>query len=86
MENLIKYLPLEMILALIQLGLIKAGNKLRDKDDNETGNDDAAGNILIAIAPVIPAMVTGSTSLKKKVMLAAYNSFGNYLGKPPVQE
>lgn len=86
MESIIKYLPVEMLTMLVQLALIKLGNKLKDKDDNETGTDDATGNVLIAVAPVIPALVTGSDSLKKKVMLGAYNAFGNYLGLPAIPE
>ncbi len=83
MEGFLKYLPTEMLLMLLQLGLIKYGNKLKDKDDNDTGTDDAGGNVMIALAPVIPAMATGSESLKKKSMLAAYNAFGGYLGFEP---
>ena len=85
MNNLIKYLPVSMLWDLMTLGLIRLGNSLKDKDDNETGNDDAAGNVLIAIAPVIPVIADPKSgeSIKKKVMHGAYNALGSYLGYPP---
>lgn len=87
MESLIKFLPTEMLLTLGQLLLIKVGNSLKNKDDNDTGNDDAAGNVCIAIAPVLPAFASStSESLRKKVMKSAYIAFGNYLGYPPPAE
>jgi hypothetical protein len=86
MESLIKYLPIDVLVGILQLALLKYGNKFKDKDDNDTGTDDATGNALIAVAPVIPALLSGSESLKKKVMLGAYNAFGNYLGLKPVSE
>lgn len=82
-SSILKFLPIEMIIMIIQSQLIKIGIKLKDKDDNDTGTDDAGGNVLIALAPLLPALVSGSDSVKRRVMLTAYNTFGNYLGFPP---
>jgi hypothetical protein len=72
-----------MLAFLIPGMLIQFGNELKKKDLNTTGWDDAEGNILIAIAPVIPALASGDGTLIKRTILAAYNALGNYIGFEP---
>lgn len=60
--------------------LIQLGTKLRNKDDNDVGTDDEGGKILIAFAPVIPAMLSKDESFKKKILKGVYNTIGGYLG------
>jgi hypothetical protein len=59
-----KYMSWEKDLAvsLLPLGLIVAGGKLRDKDANDTGLDDAFGKIMIEMSPVVPSLVSGGGS------------------------
>jgi hypothetical protein len=50
----------ELAVDLLPLGLTIAGGKLKDKDPNETGADDAVGNMLIALSPIVPDLLHGT--------------------------
>jgi hypothetical protein len=86
MEWLIKNLSVGTILLLLPMILLRVGNSFKNKDDNETGNDDALGNVLIAAAPAVESMNSSSDSLKKKSFKALYITLGDYLGYPPPVE
>ena len=88
MDWILKMLTPQMILALLPMILIKLGNWFKNKDVNNTGADDAFGNILIALAPAMEAMATTKdgepreTALKK-ALNGVYVTLGNHLGKTP---
>ena len=63
--------------------LTQFGYSLKNKDDNSTGFDDAGGNVLIALAPVVPAFLTGNESLIKKTLKAVRDTIDNYLASSP---
>lgn len=63
--------------------LTQLGMSLKNKDDNSTGFDDAGGNVIIAMAPVIPAFLSGNEAIVKKTLKAVHDVIGNYLGYPP---
>jgi hypothetical protein len=65
--------------------LQQVGMSLKNKDDNNTGFDDAGGNVIIALGPVVPAFLTGNQTLIKKVLWGVYNTIGGYLGTPFVE-
>lgn len=82
--DFLKYLPTSMILGLFPMLLIKLGVSFKNKDDNETGTDDAFGNVLIAMAPAVEAVaIPGNEKAFKKALRAVYITLGNYLGYPP---
>jgi hypothetical protein len=66
--------------------MTQVGMSLKNKDDNATGNDDVLGNVLIAMAPVIPAALTGNDKLITKALDAVYDTIGGYRGFPPRQK
>ncbi len=47
-----------------------AGAALTGKDANSTGADDAIGQICIALAPVVPDLIAGSTANQNAVLKA----------------
>lgn len=72
-----------MLLGLMPMLLIKLGNSFKNKDENETGTDDAFGNVLIAMAPAIEAItIGGNETAFKKALRGVYITLGNYLGYP----
>lgn len=83
MDWLIKAMGPKALLALLPFILIKVGNMVKGKDSNETGMDDAFGNVLIAAAPAIEAFEDGNENAFKKALKVTYNTLGNYLGEPP---
>jgi hypothetical protein len=82
MESLIKFLPLDALLVLLQLVLVKVGSKLKDKDANSTGKDDAFGNVLIAAAPAVQAFGDKSDNSFKKALKAVRDTIDGYLSEP----
>lgn len=79
MEWLLKNLPLSMVLPIVSVMLIRIGNSLKNSDDNETGNDDAAGNVLFALAPAIIAFESKNDSVVRKTLTTVRNTINNYL-------
>lgn len=82
MESLVKFLPLESLLVLLQLVLVKVGSKLKDKDLNNTGKDDAFGNVLIAAAPAVQAFGDKNDNSFKKALKTVRDTIDNYLKEP----
>lgn len=60
-----------LILTLLPLGLLTAGNALTGKDSNNTGADDALGQICIAVAPVLPDLINGASTSNANAVLKA---------------
>src|SRR6478736_5761301 len=52
--------------------------KLRNKDANNTGVDDASANAIDAIAPLAPAIVHGSVKTQRQVVDTAISALQNY--------
>lgn len=69
---------------MVSGALASIGMKLKNKDTNTTGADDAAGNALIAMAPLVPAIIHGDVKGQKKVLdttIAALQSYRSALGE-----
>lgn len=49
-------------IALLPIGLITAGGILIGKDANDSGADDAIGQVCIALAPIIPDVLSTTKS------------------------
>lgn len=79
----IKFLPVSMLYSVIAMLLIKLGNALKNKDANNTGTDDAFGNVLIAMAPAVAAIEANNDTALRKALLTIYTTIGNYLKIEP---
>ncbi len=49
-------------ISMIQSGMMSAGIALTGKDSNQTGADDAVGQIILAAAPIVPDMLQGKSN------------------------
>lgn len=83
METLLKLIPGDVLALFLPMIALKVGSWLKNKDTNETGMDDAAGNILIAAAPALAAIGDGQETAFRKALKVLYTTIGNYLGYPP---
>lgn len=83
--DIFKLLGINSLILFIPGILQQVGMSLKNKDDNNTGFDDAGGNVVIALGPVVPAFLTGNQTLIKKVLWGVYNTIGGYLGTPYVE-
>lgn len=81
MDFLLKQLSPKLLLGLLPMILVKVGNWFKGKDANDTGADDAFGNVLIALAPAVDALDDGNETAFKKALNVVYATLGNYLGK-----
>jgi len=79
MEHILKYLPLDALYPLIAAGLLRLGTYLKDKDDDGTGTDDAAGNICVAMAPAIAALENNTDNAKRKALTVLRDTIDGYL-------
>jgi hypothetical protein len=52
----------DLAATLLPVGLTIVGSKLKDKDKNDAGPEDAFGNIMLAMAPIAPSFVSGGAS------------------------
>jgi hypothetical protein len=69
-------------LALLIPGICtQIGISLKNRDDNATGYDDAGGNVLIAIGPVVPAFLGGDTLTIRKVLKGVRDAIDGYLAQ-----
>jgi hypothetical protein len=66
---------------LLPLILPSAAAYLKSRDSNNTGADDAVGNILIAVGPAIEAMTTGDDSKVRKALVAIRTIIDGYLAQ-----
>ena len=80
MEWLFKNMPVSALIIFLPMLLEKVGRSFKNKDDNDTGNDDATGNVLIALGPALLAVASSNEPAKKKAFEVIYQTLGNYLG------
>lgn len=67
----------------VSLGLTKLGTVLKNKDANDTGTDDVAGNICIALAPAISALDGDNDKALRKALTVARDTINAYLQTTP---
>lgn len=79
--NILKFLSPAALLALLPMILGMVAESIKNKDDNSTGTDDAFGNVLNALAPVVSSFQSKDDLKFKKALEAVYQTLGNYLGK-----
>lgn len=79
MIEMIKFLPISMLYPVISLLLVKLGNFLKEKDDNASGPDDAAGNVCLALAPVITALENNHDTALRKALMSVRDTIDGYL-------
>ena len=84
MQEILKLFSPSMLLGLLPIICIKIGNYFKNKDDNATGVDDAAGNLLIALAPALDALDNGNESAFKKALRIVRDTIDSYLKTSPV--
>lgn len=79
----LKFMPLNMLYGVLSMLLIKFGNSFKNKDDNATGNDDAFGNVLIALAPAVAAMEDNNKPALVKALTVVRDTIDGYLKQKP---
>lgn len=79
MDFWLKTLSPKLILGLLPMLLIKAGNFFKNKDANATGPDDAFGNILLAAAPAMQAADDGDDKALRKALKIVRDTIDGYL-------
>jgi hypothetical protein len=77
--DIFKKLGLGSLIFMIPGILTQVGMSFKNKDDNTTGNDDLAGNVIMAISPVIPAFLGGNDKLIITALRALRDVIDNYL-------
>lgn len=78
----------DLLMLFLPAGISALAGKLRNKDANTTGADDAIAGILTEIAPAVPQLIQGNVgdNVADKVMLGIYDTSRAYLvsrGKLP---
>lgn len=69
-------------LALLIPGIcLQIGMSLKNRDDNSTGYDDAGGNVLIAIGPIVPAFLSNDPVTVRKTLTAVRTAIDGYLAQ-----
>lgn len=81
MESFLKYLPVSTLFMFLPMILIKIGNSLKNRDLNMSGPDDAAGGLLIALAPAVAALDDNNETAFKKALRTTRDAINNYLGE-----
>lgn len=82
----------DLAISLLPIGLLIGGQRLKARDSNTTGADDAFGQVMLDLAPIAPELVSGgqaNSNATDKAMLAIYRTAEAYLktrGKLPGQE
>lgn len=79
LAQLLKSLGPKALIGLLPMILTSIGNDLKNKDTNDTGKDDAAGNILIAAGPAIEAWESGNGNALRKALIAIRAAIDKYL-------
>ena len=71
MGEVLKFLPVSVLVQFLPMIFIKVGNWFKNKDVNATGSDDVIGNIFIAAAPAVEAATSGGneTALRKSLKI-----------------
>ena len=78
----------DFLMMFLPAGIAVLAGKLKNKDANSTGADDAIAGILTEIAPALPSLIQGNVgdNVADKVMLGVYRTSQAYLqsrGKLP---
>lgn len=63
--------------------LTTLGTQLKNKDANTTGCDDVGGNVLIALAPIVPAIIHGDVKTQRQVVDTAIQALESYRNTLP---
>ncbi|MBX7170163.1 MAG: hypothetical protein K1X72_04345 [Pyrinomonadaceae bacterium] len=72
MGEILKHLPVSVLIQFLPFLFIKVGNYFKGKDANSTGTDDVVGDIFIAAAPAVEAATsntTNETALRKSLKI-----------------
>ena len=87
MEFILKSLSPQLLLMLLPMLLLRAGAFFKNRDTNQSGSDDAFGNVLTALAPAVAAFEQNNDTAVKKYLRVVYETLGNYLNThPPIGE
>lgn len=79
---------MDFLYLFLPAGLAALASKLKAKDANDIGADDAFGNLLMELSPAIPELIKGNVNdnLGDKIFAAIYKVAKTYLtqrGKLP---
>lgn len=80
--NILKYIPVGMLYGILGEGIARLGSYIRGKDANDTGSDDAFGNVLLSLAPAVSSWEDSNENAKRKALKAARDTIDNYLRQP----
>lgn len=75
----LKFLPTSMLYSVTAMLLIKLGNAVKGKDANNTGSDDAFGNVCIAMAPAVAALEDNNETAIRKALIVVRDTITEYL-------
>lgn len=78
----LKFMPVSMLYGVMAMLLMKLGNSMKNKDANNTGSDDAFGNVCIAMAPAVAALEDNNENAKRKALKTVRDTIDNYLNPP----
>ena len=82
LKTMLKNLPAEMLLKIfIPIICNKIGADFKKKDANETGADDATGNLFFAFGTAAAAYDSTNENAFKKALRAVRNTINVYLGE-----
>lgn len=79
MFQMLQFMPISMLYGVIAMALTKVGHYLKDKDPDNTGSDDAAGNVLLAMAPAIAALEGNNGNATRKALVVVRDTIDGYL-------
>lgn len=65
--------------------LLAVGSFLKNKDADNVGRDDAAGNICNALAPALSSLAVGNDNSFRKSLKVVRDTIDNYLNNPNEQ-
>lgn len=82
MEFLLKGLSPKLLLALLPMLLMKLGNYFKNKDADNVGRDDVAGNICHAFGQAFDAYEDNNENAFRKGLTLARNTIDHYLKTP----
>jgi hypothetical protein len=81
METLLKHIPMAVWLSFAPILMQKLGDWFKSKDTNNTGGDDAFGNVVIAAIPAVAAIGQKDESKTKVALRAVRDTITKYLGE-----
>lgn len=85
MQDLLKYIPVNVLFQFLPMILLKIGNMIKARDANDTGADDAFGSVLLAAAPAVDGLFTsGHDWSVRKALTTMRDTIDNYLATTPL--